>query len=62
MWNGRIGVSSLFGLGYHNDKLYGFSAEGDIVEISPSNAVISDTIASGNAWWGAATNPVVWGE
>ena len=62
MWNGRIGVSALFGLGYHNDKLYGFSAEGDIVEITPSNAQISDTISSGVAWWGAATNPVVWGK
>jgi hypothetical protein len=60
-WVGPIAAESLYGLGYDDNQLYGFSANGDIVRISPvgaSSQVI--TTVQDRVWWGATTNPVVW--
>ncbi len=59
-WMGTIGYEKLFGLGYHAGELYGFSSEGSIVEISPSNAGGDLVCVANQGWWGATTNPVVW--
>ncbi len=59
-WMGTIGHEKLFGLGYHAGQLYGFSSNGSIVEISPSDAGGDLVCVANQGWWGATTNPVVW--
>ena len=59
-WMGVIGYEKLFGLGYHEDQLFGFSSSGEIVNISPSTARAELVSDSSVGWWGATTNPVVW--
>ena len=60
-WVGDIGEDRLYGMGYANDKLYGFSGEGVIVEIDPSTGSSSFMKeVNGLSWWGATTNPVRW--
>jgi hypothetical protein len=61
---GDIRFDRLYGLAFDadEDKLYGFSSDGETVEIAWSNArssLLDQT--DGVAWWGATTNPVVWG-
>lgn len=60
-WLGVAGVDQLFGLGFHEGSLYGFSDDGETVRIDPSDGTteilgVSSTIQ----WWGATTNPVTW--
>ena len=60
-WVGNIGESRLYGMGYANDILFGFSGSGRIVRIDPNTGSSSffkqlDTVS----WWGATTNPVLW--
>ena len=59
---GVIGYDRLFGLAYDDDTqaLYGFSGDGEIVEIRPSDAHSVLLNDSAKAWWGAATNPAQW--
>ena len=58
---GNIGSINLWGVGYFNGVLYGFSSEGKIVHIDPNNAqIIDEKTTSGQYWWGAASNPVFW--
>ena len=60
-WVGVTGTSRLYGVGYSEGSLYGFSSAGEIVSIDPATAEteildVIDTIS----WWGATTNPVRW--
>ncbi|MCO4745568.1 MAG: hypothetical protein KC912_12320 [Proteobacteria bacterium] len=60
-WMGIIDADGLYGVGYADERLYGFSSDGKIVAINPANAQTellqtSDSIS----WWGATTNPVRW--
>ncbi len=58
---GNIGSDNLWGVGYFNGVLYGFSSSGSISEIDPNTAQIIDFHqTSGQYWWGAASNPVHW--
>jgi len=58
---GEIGSTNLWGVGYFNGVLYGFSSTGTIVHIDPDTAnVIHEEETSGQYWWGAASNPVHW--
>lgn len=59
-WVGLIGVHKLFGVGYDEDTLYGFSRYGDVVAISPENAGSEILSQDETSWWGATTNPVRW--
>ncbi len=59
-WLGPTGYHQLYGLGYDEGLLYGFSAEGPIVVIDPADARATLVADPGEAWWGATTNPVVW--
>lgn len=62
-FRGVISFERLYGLGYDEQegRLYGFSANGDIVEIVPADGEGSLLAADGaTPWWGATTNPVVW--
>jgi large repetitive protein len=60
---GPIGFSQLFGLGYSDGQLYGFNSEGKVLRMSPheGQAIISSQ-REDLSWWGAATNPVSWGQ
>ena len=62
VWLGDVGSSDLFGLGYDADQLYGFGKGGEIVRISPESGSGEVLQTAPVAWYGAATNPVVWGE
>ena len=60
---GDVGFERLYGLGYDQGqgRLYGFSADGDVVEVNPSTGDGTLLTQDANrAWWGATTNPVVW--
>ncbi len=57
---GSLGYSQLFGLGYDQGELFGFSASGEIVAISPESAESSLRSIGSRSWWGAPTNPVIW--
>lgn len=57
---GPISESGLWGVGYTEDRLYGFSSAGLVVEIDPATAAVTDTFPLAGTWWGATTNPVRW--
>ena len=57
---GEIGVEHVFGLGYADESLYGFTEEGEVLQISPSTGEVEMTNTLPGVWYGATTNPVVW--
>ena len=57
---GHLGVSGLWGVGYADGQLHGFSVGGQAVVIDPDTAAVSDVTALDGEWWGATTNPVRW--
>ena len=57
---GAIAESGLWGIGYTDERLYGFSSAGLVVEIDPATAAVTDTVPLAGTWWGATTNPVRW--
>ena len=60
-WVGETGYDELYGLGYDNGDLLGFSARGNIVAINPSKAIsVLQSTTQSISWWGATTNPVIW--
>lgn len=58
---GSIGTINLWGVGYFNEVLYGFSSAGTVVHIDPNTAnAFHEEQTQGQYWWGAASNPVHW--
>jgi hypothetical protein len=57
---GSVGVSGVYGLGYANGVLLGYTSNGRALEIDPQTAKVLSNKALAGAWWGAATNPVRW--
>lgn len=57
---GTIGVANLFGVGYADGELYGFSSGGRAVTIDPASATVTANQPLAGSWWGATTNPVLW--
>jgi hypothetical protein len=57
---GVIGVERVYGLGYAADSLYGFTEEGQVLQISPSTGEVVTSSTLPGTWYGATTNPVVW--
>ena len=57
---GELNFEQLYGLGYDQGELFGFSAQGEVVVISPDSAESSLRSVVDLSWWGATTNPVVW--
>ena len=57
---GNIGYVNLYGLGYFDGNLFGFSSNGNIVTIDPNNAQAIDNEVHDFSYWGAATNPFRW--
>lgn len=57
---GSLSRDNLFGLGYANGELFGFTTSGEVVVIDPvSGRVVEDRTLSGR-WFGATANPVTW--
>jgi hypothetical protein len=54
------GVGSLYGIGWAEDTLFGFSSEGTIVTIDPTTGAATEVARPGIAFYGAATNPWAW--
>jgi len=63
---GLLGLDRLYGMGYYDDKLFGFSSDGEIVRVHLGGfpVVVEATQVIANlpevSWWGATTNPVNW--
>lgn len=67
---GEIPYAGLFGLGYADGRLFGFSSDGITVTVEtpgapPASRVLDTTTIENDesiGWWGATTNPVAWPE
>lgn len=59
---GQVEVDRLFGLGYAEDALYGFSSSGRVVKIDPADGTVLEQRVLEGSWWGATTNPVRWDD
>ena len=60
-WVGHLGESRLYGMGYANDELFGFSGSGTIVGVNPETGYSQKVEQYEEfSWWGATTNLVVW--
>lgn len=57
---GNVGVPALYGVGYTNGLLYGFSSAGRAVTIDPATGTATANQSLPGSWYGATTNPVVW--
>ena len=58
---GDTQVFSLFGLGYADDTLFGFTDGATVVRLDPDFGSSSDERPLGaGGWWGATTYPVRW--
>ena len=57
---GEIGVEAIYGLGYADGSLYGFTDAGQVLDIDPSTGQVTRTASLPGNWWGATTNPAVW--
>jgi hypothetical protein len=56
---GNVGATGVYGLGYAQGQLYGFTEAGRVLTIDPATGASSSRRLDG-AWWGATTNPVLW--
>jgi len=57
---GTLDTEGLYGLGYANDELFGFTKDNSVVVINPDEIVVKDEYELQGSWWGAATNPLLW--
>jgi len=59
-WSKVENTSGIYGIGYANDELYGFTKDNTVIIIDPLNANVKDEKELNGSWWGAATNPLLW--
>lgn len=57
---GSLRENGVFGLGWANDTLYGFTNTGAVLAIDPATANVLSRVDRGEPWYGATTNPVLW--
>ncbi len=58
---GNTGLSSVYGLAWYDDVLWGFTSDGYGAQIDVSTARSSSVrITGSSSWYGATTNPVTW--
>jgi len=58
---GDAGVERIFGLGYADGVLYGFTDAATVVRIDPDfGGSTQERPLGAGGWWGATTNPVRW--
>jgi hypothetical protein len=58
---GDLGVDNVYGLAYANGELFGYLSSGKVVTIDETTAHVTATRNAAGVWWGATTNPVLWG-
>ena len=56
------GQGTMFGVGYAQGTIYGFTEGGIIYSINPANGAATNVASAGQPFWGAATNPTRWSE
>ncbi len=57
---GVTGYPEIFGLGWADNHLFGFTSDGRAIRISTTTAIVYDDVELSGSWWGATTNPVLW--
>lgn len=57
---GTISIGNLWGVGYSDGLLYGFSSNGNAAVIDPDSASTLAVENISGTWWGATTNPIRW--
>jgi len=57
---GNVGTTSIYGLGYADGDLWGFTSGGKSLTINSSTGRGSATTNLSGTWWGATTNPTQW--
>ena len=57
---GPTGYGAMYGVGYAEDKLFGFNDQGQILEINRVTGAASVVSSAFEPFWGAATNPTRW--
>lgn len=55
-----LNVDDVFGLGFAQKALYGFSGTGDLIQVSLTTGAIQLVNATGEMFVGAASNPALW--
>ncbi len=56
----EAGVTKIFGLGFAESTLYGFSDNGVVVTFDATTGRVLQERQLQGRWWGATTNPVLW--
>lgn len=59
---GSTGVNGIYGLGYADGVLYGFTSGGRSVVLDPNTGRSSGSRPVAGDWWGATTNPARWAD
>lgn len=59
---GELNAIKTYGVGYANGELFAFTDAGKVLAVDPQNASALRTENVAGSWWGAATNPVTWGQ
>ena len=59
-WLGVANIDRIYGLGYAEGMLLGFSSTGFVVTLNPGSGDVVDQQPLDGTWWGATTNPVRW--
>lgn len=57
---GDAQIDRIYGLGYAEGSLYGFSSTGLVVKLNPNSGLVEEQQTLAGRWYGATTNPVVW--
>lgn len=57
---GDASVAKIFGLGYAEGVLYGFTSRGEVVTLDPTSGSVIQVQNLSGRWYGATTNPVRW--
>jgi hypothetical protein len=57
---GTLSRDNLFGLGFANGELFGFTTNGEVVVIDPQTGQVAATRTLEGRWFGATANPVTW--
>jgi outer membrane protein assembly factor BamB len=57
---GSARESRIYGLGYAEGSLYGFSSSGKVVVLDPDTGAVRREAVLMGRWFGATTNPVLW--
>ena len=55
-----LGVEKVFGLGYADEELFGFTSQGQRIVIDGYSGETQAIETMAGGWWGATTNPVRW--